>query len=152
MGILRWIFFSGGDPTTVQVNTLDFPAKILTTIDIPASICTIIDFSGLTAVDVNPLGPRVGDIGTKVRLQVLDEIGAAVDVSSATVTIRLRNGTIVKTFSGVLDSTGADGKVYFLSLVDTWFREGMYIVQAFAVIGAKQFYSLPYQFEVGGNL
>lgn len=73
---------------------------------------------------------RVGDIGTEVVVQVLDEDLAAVDVSAATVrTIYLRrpSGTVL-TKAAVLDTTGADGRIRHDSVAGDFSEAGYYRV------------------------
>lgn len=148
---LRPVTPGGVLPPPVPVgNVITFDAQVCTTINFDTQIWTVLDFTG--AVDMI-CDPRVADAGTQVILRVIDESLLPVPLAGWTVTIKMKQGlNVTKSFAGIPLTDGTDGKVYCLTLPDTWDRVGVWSAQALAVNGAKSFNSKPAVFRVGGNI
>lgn len=97
---------------------------------------------------------RVGDVGTDLVVRVLDEDGEAVDISAASVkTIKLKApGADAVSLTAELDTTGADGRMKYVSLAATFPAAGEYRIQGYVEVGAAKFHTEPATFDVGVNL
>ena len=93
------------------------------------------------------------DVGTKLLGTVTDD-GSAVDISSAsslTIFIKQPSGTILER-TGVLDTDGTDGKMYYLTVLGDLNASGNYKIQGQVVISAGTFYTSISTFKVHCNL
>lgn len=94
-----------------------------------------------------------GDIGTKLLVTVTDD-GSVVDISSASslsIFIRKPNGTIL-TRTGVLETDGTDGKMYYITVSGDLDKAGNYKIQGQVVLPAGSYYTSTATFKVHCNL
>ena len=94
-----------------------------------------------------------GDIGTKLLVTVTDD-GSVVDISSASslsIFIRKPNGTIL-TRTGVLETDGTDGKMYYITVSGDLDKAGNYTIQGQVVLPAGSYYTSTATFKVHCNL
>ena len=97
---------------------------------------------------------HVGDVGTELVVRVLDEAGRPVDVSAATVlTIKLKppSGSTVP-LTAVPDTTGADGRIKYVSLAGTFALAGAYAVEGYVEVGGAKFHTEAGTFTVADHL
>jgi flavin-dependent dehydrogenase len=96
---------------------------------------------------------RVGDAGTELVVVVVDESGAAVDVSSAGKTIYLRkpDGTVL-TKTAVNDTTGTNGKMKYVTQAGDLDRAGEWEIEGKVVVGANSWKTAISNFDVGAVL
>lgn len=97
---------------------------------------------------------HVGDTGTRITL-VLQDQGSALDVSSAsTLECKLTrpDGTSVDNITLSLTTSGADGSVFFLSLVSHFTLAGYYKLQAHIVDSPGDWHSNVLELRVWPNL
>jgi hypothetical protein len=106
-----------------------------------------------------PFEVHLGDVRTEFRVQMKDQDGTVVDISTATtrqLTFRKPNGTLlVKTATaGAVDvtKTAALGWMHYLSIAGDLDVIGQWRVQGYVVIGAGSWHSDEYRFVVHGNL
>ena len=93
------------------------------------------------------------DIGTKLLLTVTDD-GTAVDISSASslsVFIRKPDGTVL-TRTGTLNTTGTDGKMYYITLAGDLDAAGHYKIQGKVILPSGTFFTSISTFKVHCNL
>lgn len=93
------------------------------------------------------------DVGTKLLVTVTDD-GVAVDISSASslsVIIRKPDGESL-TRTGVLDSSGTDGKMYYITVAGDLDEAGHYKIQGKVVLPSGTFYTSISTFKVHCNL
>ena len=93
------------------------------------------------------------DIGTKLLVTVTDD-GSAVDISSASslqILIKKPDGTLL-TRTAVLDSSGSDGKMYYITVSGDLDAAGHYKLQGKVVLSAGTFYTSISTFKVHCNL
>lgn len=72
--------------------------------------------------------PRVGDVGTALVVQIVNQCGDVVDVSAGTgLTIYLQkpDGTVL-TKTAVLDTTGLDGMIRYNTIASDFSAAGLY--------------------------
>ena len=96
---------------------------------------------------------RVGDTGTKLEVEVLEN-AVAVDISTATtkdITIQRPDGTTILS-AGTFSTDGIDGKIYHTTGAGDLSMEGTYYIQAFIVLASWSGYSSIGEFEVLANL
>lgn len=94
-----------------------------------------------------------GDIGTKLLITVTDD-GSIVDISSASslsIYIRKPSGTIL-TRTGVLETDGTDGKMYYITVAGDLDVAGSYKIQGKVVLPAGSYYTSTATFKVHCNL
>lgn len=103
----------------------------------------ILQLAGPCATDFTPISPRQclreGDQGIRVLVQVVDGDGEALNIRPATsklIKLMRPDGTS-QDVPGVLYSSGADGKMYFVSsaVLPPFDQVGEWFVQAKVVIG-----------------
>ena len=93
------------------------------------------------------------DIGTKLLITVKDD-GSVVDISSAsslTILIKKPDGTIL-TRSGVLETDGTDGKMYYIVVAGDLDAAGFYKIQGRVVSSSGTFSTSTANFKVHCNL
>lgn len=100
--------------------------------------------------------PHVADVGTALVGIIVDQCGDVVDVSAATgITVFLKrpgsNGTVL-TKTGVLDTTGTDGKIRYNTIAGDFSVAGIYRVQFRVTISGATWSSRENEFYVKGNL
>jgi hypothetical protein len=94
-----------------------------------------------------------GDIGTTLLITVTDD-GSIVDISSASslsIYIRKPSGTIL-TRTGVLETDGTDGKMYYITVAGDLDVAGSYKIQGKVVLPAGSYYTSTATFKVHCNL
>lgn len=94
-----------------------------------------------------------GDIGTKLLITVTDD-GSIVDISGATtkdIFIKKPNGAILSR-TGVLETDGTDGKMYYITIAGDLDVAGNYKIQGRVVLPAGSFYTSTATFKVHCNL
>jgi len=94
-----------------------------------------------------------GDIGTKLLITVTDD-GSIVDISSASslsIYIKKPDGTIL-TRTGVLETDGTDGKMYYITVAGDLDRAGNYKIQGKVVLPSGSYYTSTATFKVHCNL
>lgn len=94
-----------------------------------------------------------GDIGTKLLITVTDD-GSIVDISSASslsIYIKKPSGTIL-TRTGVLETDGTDGKMYYITVAGDLDAAGNYKIQGKVVLPAGSYYTSTATFKVHCNL
>ena len=92
-------------------------------------------------------------VGTKLLVTVTDD-GSAVDISAASslvIFIKKPDGTVLDR-TGVLNTDGTDGKMYYLTVVGDLDVAGNYKIQGKVVISAGTFYTSISNFKVHCNL
>jgi len=97
---------------------------------------------------------HVGDIGTVIRLTILDQDGNALDISLATtlqIAFKKPNGTTVQK-TAVLVGTGTDGKVYYQFVTGDLDVAGAWIAQAKVVLPGGTWYTTEALFNVSPKL
>lgn len=105
---------------------------------------------------IKAAGPElhVGDIGTSLRLHLIDENNLTVDVASATtmecIMLSPKGRRLVRPLSLLTD--GHDGMVGYVFTADDLDVAGFWRLQAFVVIGAGSWYSNIALFTVVANL
>lgn len=93
------------------------------------------------------------DVGTKLLVTVTDD-GVAVDISSASsleIIIRKPDGELL-TRTGVLESSGTDGKMYYITVSEDLDEAGHYKIQGKVVLPSGTFYTSISTFKVHCNL
>lgn len=103
-----------------------------------------------------PAHIHVGDVGTELVVQVVDENAAAVDVSAATsLTIFLKqpgeNGSVL-TKTAVLDTTGTDGKIKYTTVAGDIGTDGVWTIQGRVTVGGSTWSTAESRFVVKPNL
>ncbi len=94
-----------------------------------------------------------GDIGTKLLITVTD-CDNPVDISSAnslSIFIKKPNGTIL-TRTGVLNTDGVDGKMYYITVAGDLDEAGSYKIQGMVSFVSSTFYTSTATFRVECNL
>lgn len=94
-----------------------------------------------------------GDVGTKLLVTVLDD-GVVVDISAAStlsIFIKKPDGTIL-TVTGVLETDGTDGKMYYVTVSGDIDVAGTYKIQGQVVLGGGTFNTSTATFMVHCNL
>ena len=94
-----------------------------------------------------------GDIGTKLLITVTDD-GSVVDISSASslsIYIKKPDGTIL-TRTGVLETDGTDGKMYYITVAGDLDKAGNYKIQGRVVLASGSYYTSTATFKVHCNL
>jgi hypothetical protein len=94
-----------------------------------------------------------GDVGTKLLVTITDD-GSVVDISSATtlsIFIKKPNGTVLSR-TGVLETDGTDGKMYYITVAGDLDKAGNYKIQAKVVLASGSFFSSTATFKVHCNL
>jgi hypothetical protein len=101
---------------------------------------------------------HVGDIGTELVVVIVDENGAAVDVSnvSNTLTIYLKKpgaAGAVLTKSASLDTTGTNGKIKWVTIAGDLDIDGLWTIQGYVqMVGGQKWCSDEGTFRVKPNL
>ena len=93
------------------------------------------------------------NVGTKLLVTVTDD-GSDVDIStssSLTIFIKKPDGTVLAR-TGVLNTDGTDGKMYYLTVVGDLDVAGNYKIQGKVVISTGTFYTSISNFKVHCNL
>ncbi len=96
---------------------------------------------------------RVGDIGTKLELEIQENC-EVIDISlvtEKTIILQRPDNTVV-TRTGVFTTDGIDGKMYFETILSDLSMGGVYYIQAYIVLGTWQGHSNIGTFEVYENL
>lgn len=97
------------------------------------------------------------DIGTALVVAMVDETGAAIDVSTAT-TKQIWLGkpnspdATVLTKTAVNDTTGADGKIKYVTVSGDLSNAGEWSIQGYVVVAGKEWHSVVSKFQVAQNL
>ena len=94
-----------------------------------------------------------GDVGTKLLITVTDD-GSVVDISSATskdIFIKKPDGTILNR-TGVLETDGTDGKMYYITIAGDLDTAGNYKIQGKVTLATGTFYTSTATFKVHCNL
>lgn len=97
---------------------------------------------------------HLGDVGTVFTATILDENGAAVDVSSAselTLVYNKPDGTAIER-TAVLVNDGTDGMISYTTIALDIDQVGTWRVQGYVAIGTSEFYSDVHVFRVYPNL
>lgn len=97
---------------------------------------------------------HVGDTDTALVVRVVDESGAAVDVSAASVRrilLRRPGGTLL-TRAAVNDTTGTDGKIRYQTAAADLDVPGQWAVQGYVEVGSAKFHTAWEWFPVEKNL
>lgn len=97
---------------------------------------------------------HIGDVGTRFIATVVDETGAVVDVSTATVKIfrfRKPNGTVIDRAAGFL-TNGLDGKLTYASIVGDLDLVGTWNFQVYVELPTGKWHSDIHYLEMIGNL
>ena len=98
-------------------------------------------------------GIHEGDIGTKLLVTVTDN-GVVVDIGPATtlqIFIKKPDGALL-TRTGVLDSDGSDGKMYYITVAGDMDVAGNYKIQGHVFLAAGSYYTSTETFKVHCNL
>ncbi len=93
------------------------------------------------------------DIGTKLLITVKDG-GSVVDISSASsliILIKKPDGTIL-TRTGVLETDGTDGKMYYIVVAGDLDAAGVYKIQGRVALSSGTFSTSTANFKVHCNL
>lgn len=93
------------------------------------------------------------DIGTKLLITVKDD-GSVVDISSAsslTILIKKPDGTILSR-TGVLETDGTDGKMYYIVVSGDLDSAGVYKIQGRVALSSGTFSTSTANFKVHCNL
>jgi len=96
---------------------------------------------------------HVGDIGTVIRLTIVDQDGKAVSLVGYTqmkLDIKKPGGTITRNLS--LVNTGTDGKVQYVSVAGDFDVAGSYTFQAFVELPSGKWSSTKETKQVEANL
>lgn len=94
-----------------------------------------------------------GDIGTKLLVTVVDD-GVVVDISVATtleIFIKKPDGTLLSR-TGVLETDGTDGKMYYITVSGDTDVAGTYKIQGRVVLPGGSYYTSTATFKVHCNL
>lgn len=99
---------------------------------------------------------HVGDVGTQLVVEIIDETEATVNVSAATsLQIFLKkpgtNGTVL-TKTAVLDSSGGDGLIRYDSVSGDLDTAGTWKIQGRVTLAGKTWSSAEREFLVKNNL
>jgi len=96
---------------------------------------------------------HVGDIGTQLIVTIQDN-GAIVDISGASVLqiILKKPDGLLYTKSGLLYTSGTDGKMYFVSVSGDFNLPGNYKLQGKVVLATGTYYTSISDFKVHCNL
>lgn len=146
------------DNDVVWEDSIDEPVAGVSAAVWAYSTRTLTSFGPVPVIDsVTPFAdPHVGDVGTELVVVVVDQDLTVVDVSAATdITIFLKrpgSSTVAMAKTGVLDSTGADGKIRYNTVAGDFTVPGNYKVQGRVTIGSETFHSAESEFYVKGNL
>ncbi|NOQ48193.1 MAG: hypothetical protein GQ576_03505 [Methanococcoides sp.] len=97
---------------------------------------------------------RVGDVGTVLEIEILEDCSVVLPVQTATVktiTIQRPDGT---TFArdAIFSVDGTNGKIYILTIAGDLTMFGTYYIQAYLELPAWQGHSDIDEFEVEDNL
>lgn len=97
---------------------------------------------------------HVNDLGTVFILQVLDQDGVAVDISSATdLTLYITQPTgDLLTRNCVFNTDGVDGKLKYVIASGDLSKQGIYQMQARVTMPAGLWHSSIVKFEVSRNI
>jgi len=93
------------------------------------------------------------DVGTKLLITVTDD-GSVVDISSASsleIFIKKPAGTTLNR-TGVLETDGTDGKMYYITVAGDLDAAGNYKIQGRVTVTAGSFYTSLATFKVHCNL
>lgn len=94
-----------------------------------------------------------GDIGTKLLITVTDD-GSIVDISSASslsIYIKKPNGSIL-TRTGLLETDGTDGKMYYITVAGDLDKAGNYKIQGKVILPSGSYFTSTATFKVHCNL
>lgn len=98
---------------------------------------------------------RVGDIGTKIKVIMIDGgTGNPLDISTATsrqILMERSNGSL-ETKTGLLETDGTDGIMYFLTIVTDLTTSGVYFFQGRVAFTDGTWSGTPSQESVLSNL
>ena len=79
--------------------------------------------------------PKIGDIGTKILITIVDQDSVVIDLSSSTAkNIRFRKPdgtTVIKT--ATFETDGTDGKIYYISETDFWDLAGSWTYEGHVI-------------------
>jgi hypothetical protein len=99
---------------------------------------------------------QAGDIGTIITITVKDSVTlAAKDISSASVKKFLVKHTTTGATSektAIFTTTGADGKLYYVTLATDFPTAGVYRIQPYVEIGSIKLKSSIVEINVGANV
>lgn len=97
---------------------------------------------------------HVGDIGTELRLRIVDGCGVPVDISSATtleICVKTPSGG-VKTFTASETTDGTDGRLSYITVMDDLDEDGTWEIQAHVITPSSEFRSQIQTFVVKPNI
>lgn len=99
---------------------------------------------------------RVGDIGTKLELEILEDavvvdISGAVDPGTKVIHIQKPDGTVISQ-NAVFTTDGTDGKMYYVTQANDLDLEGTYYIQGYVVLATWTGFSSIGEFLVEENL
>ena len=98
---------------------------------------------------------RVGAIGATIQLNITDQDGAALDISTATLTSNLyirRPSNSVVSVTPSFVSSGTDGQIYYDTISGTLTEPGSYTVQFKLVMGGDTIPCNPVTIPVEPNI
>lgn len=97
---------------------------------------------------------HVGDVGTMFKLRFLDENGAVVDISTATVkqAIFKKADATVVTQTATLFTDGTDGIAKYVSVAGDIDMGGTWSVEGYVELPSGKWHSDIHRFVVVGNL
>ena len=97
---------------------------------------------------------QVGNVGSLIRMTVVDQDGEPVDVSAATLTLYLRrpdDSVLVKT--PTLTSGGVDGRIQYATVANDLIKPGgPYSLQVKVVIGGNTYFSTILILQISPNI
>lgn len=97
---------------------------------------------------------RVGDVGTVLEIEVLEDCDAILPVQTATIKkitiLRPDKSSFVR--DAIFSVDGTDGKIYILTIAGDLTMSGTYYIQAYIELPAWQGHSDIDDFEVEDNL
>jgi len=87
----------------------------------------------------------VGDVGTSIRVRLVDECGEPIDISTTTsqriAAVSEQTGDTPKVFTAGLLTDGVDGWIEYLTVAGDFDVAGTWKLQAHVVFPASEFYS-----------
>lgn len=97
---------------------------------------------------------HLNDVGTFIEATIIDENGAVVDISTATVkTFTFRKPTGVNiTRTAVFSNSGTDGKIKYVTIAGDLDQTGVWSLQAYIEMPSGKFTSDKINFSVESNL
>lgn len=98
---------------------------------------------------------HVGDIGTAMVFQVVDQSNNIVDLSSASamqVILKAPSWSSGQAFTAVWSTNGTDGKMQYVSIASTFSEPGTWQAQVYFAIGGGAWKSDIVKFKVKANL